>query len=52
VKQGKNLRARGGSPSGGAQVPKQQERRSKISTEVKREWEKNEVAIKEDVQQI
>jgi hypothetical protein len=52
VKQGKNLGARGQSPSGGATLPRQQESRSKNSTEVEREWEKNEVAMKEEAQAI
>jgi hypothetical protein len=35
-----------------AQVPKQQECGSKLGTEVEREWEKNEVAMKEEARQM
>ncbi len=48
VQHRKNLGARGGSPSGGAAEPRQQEYRSKHSTEVKGEWEKIAGVMKEE----
>ena len=52
MKQRKNPGARGGSPSGGAGIPKQQECRSKTSTEAEEGGRRMQGGMKEKARSI